>query len=522
LVRLANFSYESPALQVCSKPGGAPASDYSNFTSGKFPATGLLLETVSAYLEIPPGTYDFGIVAADASDCSAPLVELNGITLADTSKTTFLASGKISSSTFSVHPFQDDSADSSAAQFRFIHAGVGAPELDLGIYSGEVQSPPDFTDWSVLFNDVIGDEGISTQTGGQVPLDSRGYCSLPVGLPGGLPFEARDSVTGTRFFTAFLPAAGLVGGDVSTAFFAINADLKPVTFLCSDVAAPVNGLSPCTKLTTLVGNTAPTAQNGLAPYASERFAHVATEQSLGSVDVCIKPFDNTPWVAGASQARLTAVPYSAISGNLSLGIDTAGYAVKVLAASASTDCSASAPNVEQEFSTGDVTALTNNTIAITGEIGHPTAGFKIRAYENNDTVASGSLVRFVHTAVGVGDATANGSIDVGVVNGVGLLGPFIYNNIAYGGVDQTAAATVGYISNTFSTNTIIGLSTNADANGELSAAPLPTAYATANAASYTYWVIGKSGNASTPPALLVCRDSETAADVALDCTKLTF
>ncbi len=141
-LRIANWSRDSPAVDLCVAPHGTGgflgpliAALAASTDAGP---NGVGFPVVSAYLSVPSGQYDARVVVAGAGNCAV------GIGMDATSLPTLAASGF---ATFALvgeaHPsggdpaleiaaFSDDASSSAAVALRFVNASPELLEVDFG------------------------------------------------------------------------------------------------------------------------------------------------------------------------------------------------------------------------------------------------------------------------------------------------------------------------------------------------------------------------------------------------------
>jgi hypothetical protein len=189
-VRLAQWSPDTPAADLCLTPQGVPwdeqvpelaqrvAADAG--TLGEAGAAGIVFPQVTSYLVIPPGTYSVRLVAGGAADCSAGLVDLASLTAGVNTYTTVAAIGEASpvggDQALTLATFSDDvGAPAGQIALRFVNASP-SPSLtpaDLGTGSLAGTGGP----FAVLFTGVAfgSSTGVAARDGGAV--DANGYLS---------------------------------------------------------------------------------------------------------------------------------------------------------------------------------------------------------------------------------------------------------------------------------------------------------------------------------------------------------
>ncbi len=144
LVRLANWSPDSPAIDLCIAPHGtsefqgpivAHLAEASMSDSG---ADGLASPWVSAYVLVAPGKYDGRVVVAGAGSCDVGIGPDSTTlpTLAAGGAETIALMGSVAPSLggykMRVVGFLDDVSTAGGAAIRVINAVSGMPQIDVG------------------------------------------------------------------------------------------------------------------------------------------------------------------------------------------------------------------------------------------------------------------------------------------------------------------------------------------------------------------------------------------------------
>lgn len=143
-VRIAHLSPDTPAVDICLAPAGTGA--FSQRLLDTLGATGgLSYPQVTAYVDLPVGSYDVRIVHATASGCAIGAVpDALGVSIHDQETATVAAIGVLdpsgpaaSNPPLQLAVFADDTAvDPGKSKLRFIHASPGTPAVDVGLGSG--------------------------------------------------------------------------------------------------------------------------------------------------------------------------------------------------------------------------------------------------------------------------------------------------------------------------------------------------------------------------------------------------
>jgi|CZKU01.1.fsa_nt_gi hypothetical protein len=203
-VRLAHWSPDAPAVDVCFNPaggtwsaqspalgqvavapdGGAAADAGDAGDDGAASATGVTFPSVTSYLIIAPGTYGVRLVAA-GGDCSTGLVDLPSVVLRENTYTTVAALGEVTpvgtDQALKLGSFTDDvTAPAAQIALRFVNASPNASlaQADLGTGSlvvGNGGSPSLALPFSALFTGVaFGAAGAPAGTDAGA-VDANGY-----------------------------------------------------------------------------------------------------------------------------------------------------------------------------------------------------------------------------------------------------------------------------------------------------------------------------------------------------------
>jgi hypothetical protein len=195
-VRIANWSPDAPAVEVCFNQAGASSwtghvprlarivAAVDAGTLADAGAAGISFPQVTSYLVITPGSYEVRLVVAGSADCSKPVVDLAMVTLAASSYATIAALGEASpvgmDQPLSLVPFTDEvSAPPGQMALRFINASpsptLTPADLGTGSIAGSIGGPgggfaPLFT--AVGFGKVAGSDGGAIDT-----IDANGYAA---------------------------------------------------------------------------------------------------------------------------------------------------------------------------------------------------------------------------------------------------------------------------------------------------------------------------------------------------------
>lgn len=499
-VRVAHLVSDGPAVAVCARVHGSDANAPYDLNVSKDLgglANGLTFKQVSAYIQVPVGTYDLKIIDAskDCTDAGVASAELPALVSGDT--VTVAARGTLAGTTAGDKlelVLLTDRAKPTAdeTQLRFVHAGVGAPAVDVGAYLGTAFAKV-FPNTS--YNDILP----AAAPAAAFPIDDKGYATVAVDLAPTLSFDVRLADTGGIYQTVKLPDGVTVAKGALATVFAVgklsvtNGVASGVSALaCIDSAAPAGGLSTCVEL---VAAPAPAA-------AQIRLGHLLPGGP--AVDVCAKPTTADAFLAGSSQ-RIGSGTYPSISASIGLAADS--YDVKVVAKDAG--CNAAA------IVTAATGALATDAFVTAAVSADDTDATKPKVFlfanDAKAPAAGQSKLRLIHLGVGAP------AIDAGVfVPGTKVVSPKLFTNAAYGTVAANVVDKKGYLEAAPLTNAVLAISgTGTEAALKKTAAGIST-----NADEIqTLFAIGKLGDATNPLAIFACGDEvETGGAVA--CVKV--
>ena len=231
-VRIANWSPDAPAVEVCFNEAGASSwtghvprlarivAAVDAGTLADAGAAGISFPQVTSYLVITPGSYEVRLVVAGSADCSKPVVDLAMVTLAASSYATIAALGEATpvgmDQPLSLAAFTDEvSAPPGQIALRFINASP-SPTL----------TPAD-----------LGTGSIAGSGGGFAPLFAGVGFGKVAGSDGGA-IDANGYAASTPFATATLSAHPTAAGADTT------VALNDVTIAATSAAtvALVNGV----------------------------------------------------------------------------------------------------------------------------------------------------------------------------------------------------------------------------------------------------------------------------------------
>jgi hypothetical protein len=232
-VRIAHLSPDTPAVDVCLAPAGGAFGQPLFKTLAM--NDGLAYPQVTAYVDLPAGSYDARIIHATASSCAIGAVpDAKSIAVHDGETATVAAIGVLDASgpaasnpALHLAVFADDTAvTSNQLKLRFIHASPGTPAVDVGLGSGT-----GFT--KVFANVAFGD------TAAQYASDNGFVVTQP------FTADVSARLANATADALVIPNVSLPASSISTAIAIggkTGASTNPLSvLLCSD-NAPANGL----------------------------------------------------------------------------------------------------------------------------------------------------------------------------------------------------------------------------------------------------------------------------------------
>ena len=267
-VRIAHWSPDAPPIDVCFAVQGATWDDQAprlgrllagadagvvapdvdgaadvDAGTDAGSAAGLAFSQATTYLTLPPGAYAVRLVMAGAVDCSAPLVSLDAVTLADASYTTLAAVGLANPVTgdqpLKLAAFGDDvTAPAGQIALRFINASPSASLASVAFGTGSLAGTNGpYANLSLAVPFASASSAAATDAG---TVDANGYLfTLPLA---GATLSAHastlsDLVTATNDVTV---SAG------SAATLVLLGTMKsPELVLCADAAPTGAVLASC-------------------------------------------------------------------------------------------------------------------------------------------------------------------------------------------------------------------------------------------------------------------------------------
>ena len=229
-IRVAHLSPDAPAVDVCLKPAGGAYR--APVLAGLGASAGLRYPQVTAYVELPPATYDVRVVlAGDATCANAAVADTTGIAVGADTTATIAAIGVLDRSGAASHDpgfrlaLLPDATSAAAGKgkLRFVHASPGTPAVDVGLGVAH-------TFQRVFANVSFG------QIGKGGAIDALGFVEAS---PFTAPITARLAGSTTDALT--VPQVTLSAGAIATAFAIGNKTgqaANPLRVLvCSDGAS---------------------------------------------------------------------------------------------------------------------------------------------------------------------------------------------------------------------------------------------------------------------------------------------
>ena len=229
-IRIAHLSPDAPAVDVCLKTAGG-AYRTPVLASLGAPA-GLQYPQVTAYVELPPATYDVRVVVAgDPSCANAAVADTTGVTVGKDVTATIAAIGVLDRSGAASHDpgfrlaVLADATGASAGKgkLRFVHASPGTPAVDVGLGVGH--------GFQRVFSNVS-----FGQVGRGGAIDTLGFIEAS---PFTAPITAR--LAGSTVDALTVPQVTLASGAIATAFAIGNKTGQAANplrvLLCSDGAS---------------------------------------------------------------------------------------------------------------------------------------------------------------------------------------------------------------------------------------------------------------------------------------------
>jgi hypothetical protein len=254
LLRVANWSTDAPAIDLCIAPHGTAAfqgpivAELAASSMSDGGADGIASPLVSAYVGVTPGQYDGRIVVAGASDCGAgigpdattlPSVAVGGSATIALFGSVAAAPGEAKMRVFG---FLDDLvAPTGATAIRVINAVSGMPQIDVG--TGTLSDGK----FLAIFRQVP--FGMAGQPGGAwIPflVDANDYDSNPPLANVVLSAHATGASTDAVPLSSPPPLTSIgVGSVITIAVVGGAAGVGTALVECFDNAGTVGTLSDC-------------------------------------------------------------------------------------------------------------------------------------------------------------------------------------------------------------------------------------------------------------------------------------
>jgi hypothetical protein len=256
LLRIANWSPDSPPVDVCTSPHGAATfsgpliAALAASSDAGWPAT-LAFPLVSAYLIVAPGQYDVRIVAGGALDCSVGIgsdaTSLPAL-VAGASETVALVGE--ASPTGGDPPLQlvgllDDVSSTAPVAMRCFNAAPALPRIDFGTGTlAALTFKPLFQ--SVLFGQASNVQAAAPTADASIPtVDGHGYETIKslsnATLSAHLSMAATDAISSAGFYAASGTILTIAVVDGTSA----ETPPAPKLLECVDNAGTVGSLSNC-------------------------------------------------------------------------------------------------------------------------------------------------------------------------------------------------------------------------------------------------------------------------------------
>jgi hypothetical protein len=244
LLRFANWSFGAPAIDICIAPHGtksfqgplvAALGATLGGDAGAVGAGGLPFPLVSAYMLVPPGSYDARIVVAGATSCVAPLRPDTAILpLAAGAAETVALFGDVTN--LAVLKFADELSVTGWAAIRVINAAPSLGQVDVG--TGTLSAG----NFAAIFKGVYPGQ-VGPPTGAPIPsfVDGNGYYDSPsiAGLLSAHVSGAKsDAVVGGN-------PISIATGAVATLVVAGAASRGAVLLICIDNTGTTGLFSAC-------------------------------------------------------------------------------------------------------------------------------------------------------------------------------------------------------------------------------------------------------------------------------------
>jgi hypothetical protein len=253
LIRVANWSSDAPAIDLCIAPHGTSAfqgpivAQLAETSMSDAGAEGIASPLVSAYTLVAPGQYDARVVVAGSGSCTAgigadatalPIVATGG---AETIALIGDVAPSLGGYKKRVVGFLDDVSPTGATAVRVINAATAMPQVDVG--TGTFASK----NFLAIFQHVpVGMTG--QPNGAWIPflVDSNGYDSNPPFSNVVLSAHATGATTDAVPLSTSPSATSIPAGAVVTIAVVGGASGTPVSLVtCFDNAGTVDTLGDC-------------------------------------------------------------------------------------------------------------------------------------------------------------------------------------------------------------------------------------------------------------------------------------
>jgi len=467
-VRVAHFSPDAGALNVCVRPNASGAAGFV-----KLGDVSVAFKQVTAtYVEANAGIYDVRVVAGDQPCSGAGIVaDQIGVALPGGKQFTVVAEGTASAS-FSLKVLTDTAAATDKASLRLVHASPATPvPVDAGVYDADKK-------FVKVFANVNNAQAVAAAGGGYALLDDVVAKDSEV--------EIRNAETGAYVATVAAPADIAKGAVASIYAYDPETGAGPGVAFCPDSDAGQNGVITCTD--------AAGVDRKSADDVTLRLAHMASSVS-SAIKACAKPTSFPTWTAtqyvSAALAQYKTTDDQSLPGSGG-AFRADSWDVKLVAESA-VDCTAEAlPNATF---TVDTTAGLKATAVVAGVADATSEALGLYAIAmENEPVGNQFKGRLIHVATGAP------AVDVGTVTGTNSLTP-LWTNAEFG-----KAAANGYQEFFPVPNGIFGAAPTGTTTATFKTSAAISPANTINR-GYGFYVVGKLDN-GTGLQLVRCIDSD--------------
>lgn len=254
-VRIANFVPDTSIVDVCIRPaggsygepiilnGGTGCTSKQFFGSGS--AAGFAYSQVSIAFTAPAQTIDVKMVTAGESCSGTAITETHGLKLSTKAVTTLLRIGGNGVAQKIEALPENDSANATGVNLRFVHVMPGVGPLDVGLAPTTAQSLPTTVETPFLtaplsFGQV---PPAGEQTGLGVPITDNGY--LPI-LQGTFPVVAGVHGTSPEAAVLFYTVTPQNGAQYSLYMAGVPRDnsYPQRGFACNEASTAASGTNP--------------------------------------------------------------------------------------------------------------------------------------------------------------------------------------------------------------------------------------------------------------------------------------